>query len=208
MALFGLRRLLLGTVVLSLTVVLTAGSASAGAQITVDPNAQYGAYTAWVNGVGENGSQGLVMDNTAPPGKGVPGSFAAARVSGTSGLSTTGIRLAFDLPNTESCQPAQFGGPQWVGVPSVPSFNVEVVYPGGSHHAFWLSCSGALQTPATTGGWTTYTFTVEAGVLAGGSVRDMGLFFDAPSSVTLDDICVNGTAVGGRGTTENSAGTC
>jgi hypothetical protein len=88
-------RCLLGTLFVGLALVLTATTASAGAQITVDPNAQYGAYTAWVNGVGENG-QGLVMDNTAPPGK-VPGSFAAAIVAGTTGLLTTGIQLGYDL---------------------------------------------------------------------------------------------------------------
>src|SRR5437667_10610067 len=63
---FWVRRFVLGSFLVSLAVVLAAASASAGAQITVDPNAQYGARTGWVNGVGENGSQGLVMDNSAP----------------------------------------------------------------------------------------------------------------------------------------------
>jgi hypothetical protein len=196
-----------GVTAIFLAVLMTA-SASAGVRITVDPNAQYGAHTAWVNLVGENGSQGLVMDNSAPPGAGVPGSFAAAKVSGTNGLSTTGIQLAYDLhepsgPGTK-CQPSQFPGGPWVGPPDVPSFNVEVVYPNGSHHAFWLSCAGATKTPASATNWTTYSFTTEAGVLAGGSVRGMAVFFDAAARVTLDNICVNGTVVGGRGTTESS----
>ena len=209
MARFGAHRFVLGSLLVCLAVLFMAASASAGARITVDPSAQYGAHTAWVNGMGENGSQGLVMDNSAPPGNGVPGSFAAATVSGTNGLSTTGIQLAYDLPNATTCQPSQFPGGPWVGPPYVPSFNVEVVYPDGSHHAFWLSCSGAVQTPAATAGWTTYTFTTEASALSGGSVRGMAVFFDAPAQVTLDNVCVNGTVVGGRGTTETTTtGAC
>src|SRR5947208_384817 len=172
---FWVRRFVLGSLLVSLAVVLTAASASAGAQITVHPNAQYGARTAWVNGAGENGSQGLVMDNSAPPGAGVPGSFAAAGVAGTTGLSTTGIQLAYDLyepagPGT-GCQPSQFPDGPWIGPAYVPSFNVEVIYPDGSHHAFWLSCKGATTTPAAAANWTTYSFTVEGSALAGGSVR-------------------------------------
>src|SRR5438552_18104896 len=162
---FRVRRFVLGSLLVWLAVVLMAASASAGARITVGPNGQYGAYTAWVNGVGENGSQGLVMDNSAPPGTGVPGSFAAALVSGTNGLSTSGIQLAYDLyepggTGTE-CQPSQFPGGPWVGLPDVPSFNVEVVYPDRSHHAFWSSCSGATKTPAAATNWTTYSVTAE-----------------------------------------------
>src|SRR5437588_1251538 len=162
---FRVRRFVLGSVLVSLAVVLMAASASAGAQITVHPNAQYGARTAWVNGAGENGSQGLVMDNTAPPGAGVPGSFAAAGVAGTNGLSTTGIQLAYDLNEPDGlgtgCQSSQFPGGPWVGPPDVPSFNVEVIYPNGSHHAFWLSCGSATITPAVATNWTTYSFTLE-----------------------------------------------
>src|SRR5207302_2286973 len=90
---FWVRRFGCGIAFVSLAVAVTAANASAAAQITVDPNAQYGAYTHWLDGVGEDGSQGLVMDNSAPPGVGVPGSFAAAKVSGTNGLPTTGIQL-------------------------------------------------------------------------------------------------------------------
>src|SRR5436309_16069832 len=104
------------------------------------------------------------MDNSAPPGVGVPGSFAAAMVAGTNGLSTTGIQLAYDLyepggPGT-GCQSSQFPDGPWVGPADVPSFNVEVVYPGGSHHAFWLSCATATKS-ATAANWTTYSITSE-----------------------------------------------
>src|SRR5207249_10101572 len=73
----------------------------------------------------------------------------------------------------------------WVGLPSVPSFNVEVVYPDGSHHASWLGCRGATTTAAAAG-WTTYRFTIEAAGLAGGHVRGMAVFFDRSEAHTSD----------------------
>jgi hypothetical protein len=36
----------------------------------------------------------------------------------------------------------------------------------------------------------------------------MAVFFDARARVTLDNVCIDGTVVGGRGTTENSTGAC
>jgi len=189
-AIAGVLSLGLATLLMAMAV-----GANAAPRISVNPNAQYGGHTRWVDGVGENGTQGLVLNNTGSPGAGY--SFAAATVAGTNGLSTNGLVLAYDMYEPLSpgsgCQQSQFDTNLMV-----PSFNVEVIYPNGSHHAFWLSCADAIMTSSTALGWTTYTFDTES--LAGGSVRGMAIFFDTfDESVTLDNIRVNGTVVGGRG---------
>ena len=189
-AIAGVLSLGLATLLMAMAV-----GANAAPRISVNPNAQYGGHTRWVDGVGENGTQGLVLDNTGSPGAGY--SFAAATVAGTNGLSTNGLVLAYDMYEPlhpgSGCQQSQFDTSLMV-----PSFNVEVIYPDGSHHAFWLSCADAIITSSTALRWTTYTFDTES--LAGGSVRGMAIFFDTfDESVTLDNIRVNGTVVGGRG---------
>src|SRR2546430_123625 len=104
-AIAGVLSLGLATLLMAMAV-----GANAAPRISVNPNAQYGGHTRWVDGVGGNGTQGLVLNNRVPPGAGSP--FAAARVAGTTGLSTSGLVLPSDMYEPlhpgSGCQQSQF----------------------------------------------------------------------------------------------------